>query len=80
VWISTPFPPLVADTSGLSELAQKGLAQAIPLESTASQIADAIVDQLEHPQKLGKVNLPTWDECTAELLSLYNDIVAGRTA
>ncbi len=77
--ISLGRPVLVADTSGLSELAQKGLARAIPLKSTPAQIADAIVDQLEHPQKPVKVNLPTWDECTAGLLSLYDSIVSGRT-
>ena len=41
--ISLGRPVLVADTSGLGELAQKGLARAIPLESTSDQIADAVV-------------------------------------
>ena len=34
---------LVADTSGLSEVAQMGLVKAIPLDSTAQQLADAVV-------------------------------------
>lgn len=78
--VSLGRPVLVADTSGLSELAQKGFARAIPLKSTPPQVAQAIVDQLQHPQKPMKVNLPTWDDCAAELVSLYNSIVAGRLA
>jgi glycosyltransferase involved in cell wall biosynthesis len=78
--ISLGRPVLVTDTSGLHELAQKGLAQAIPLNSISSQIADAVVEQLQRPQKPGKVHLQTWDECATGLLELYASIVAGRTA
>jgi glycosyltransferase involved in cell wall biosynthesis len=78
--VSLGRPALVTDTSGLRELAQKGLARAIPLRSTSSQVANAILDQLQQPQIPGNVNLQTWDECTAGLLSLYISIVAGRTA
>ncbi len=78
--VSLGRPVLVADTSGLSELAQKGLARAIPLKSTSSQIANAIVEQLQLPQKPVKVNLPTWDECATGLLSLYSDILARRVS
>ncbi len=78
--VSLGRPVLVTDTSGLSELAQKGLGRAIPLKSTPSQIAEAIVDQLQQPQKQIQINLPTWDECAEGLLSLYSNIVARRTA
>lgn len=78
--ISLGRPVLVTDTSGLSELAQKGLARAIPLKSASSEIADAILEQLQRPQKPVQVNLTTWDECATGLLSLYTSIVAGRTA
>lgn len=76
--LSLGCPALVADTSGLRELAQKGLARAIPLKSTSSQIADAIVNQLLKPQKPAAVDMPTWDECAARLLSLYNSIFVRR--
>jgi glycosyltransferase involved in cell wall biosynthesis len=76
--LSLGRPVLVADTSGLSELAQNGLAQAIPLKSTTAQITDAIVEQLLHPQKPPAVNLPTWDDCAAGLLSLYGSVISGR--
>jgi len=78
--LSLGCPVLVADTSGLSELAREGLVRAIPLKSTPAQIADAIVDQLLHPQKPAAFTIPTWDECATALLSLYDTIVAARMA
>lgn len=76
--LSLGRPALVADTSGLSELAQRGLVRAIPLKSTSTEVADAILEQLLHPQTPSKVNLPTWDDCAAGLLSLYSSVIAGR--
>lgn len=70
-------PVLVADTSGLSELAQRGLARAIPLNSTPTQVAGAILEQLERPHKPPTIELPTWDDCAADLLSLYGEL-SGR--
>jgi glycosyltransferase involved in cell wall biosynthesis len=67
-------PVLVADTSGLSELAEKGLARAIPLQSTAQQVAAAILDQLRQPLAPPSIDLPTWDECAASLFSLYKTV------
>jgi glycosyltransferase involved in cell wall biosynthesis len=78
--VSLGRPVLVTDTSGLSELAHKGLARAIPLKSTSSEVAEAILDQLQQPQKPARINIPTWDECAAGLLSLYTSIIAERTA
>lgn len=69
---------LVTDTSGLRELAHKGLARAISLKSTTSQVAEAIVEQLTRPQKPVAVNIPTWDECAASLLSVYRNVVSSR--
>jgi glycosyltransferase involved in cell wall biosynthesis len=69
---------LVADTSGLAELAQQGLACAIPLSSSPEQIAAAAVELLQHPLHPPTLHLPTWDECTAQLLDLYRDIVGNR--
>ena len=66
---------LVADTSGLSEVAQMGLAKAIPLDSTAQQLADAICAQLATPHQPNKINLPTWDSCADQLYGIYQDVV-----
>ncbi len=71
---SLGIPALVTDTSGLRELAQKGLANAIPLHSSPEEIAAAIIDQIHHRRTLPSISLPTWDECTNQLLTLYQSV------
>ncbi len=70
-------PVLVADTSGLRELADRGLAKAIPLNSTPEQVAAAALDQIRAPLVPPAVTLPTWDDCTAGLISLYREVIQG---
>jgi len=72
--ISLGRPVLVADTSGLSELADQGLARAVALHSTSQQVADAVLDQLRRPHQPPSIRLPTWDECAADLLHLYQTV------
>lgn len=67
-------PVLVAGTSALQEFAERGLARAIPLESTPGEVAAALVSQLRQPLIPRKVALPTWDACAANLLALYQTI------
>jgi glycogen synthase len=69
--------PLVADTSGLSELAADGLASAIPPGSSPQAIAHAILERLDNPEPAPPVRLPTWDDCAARILELYEDVVCG---
>jgi glycogen synthase len=73
-------PVLVADTSGLNELAERGLVRAIPLDSTPDQVAAALLDQLRRPLVPGQVELPTWERCAAELLTLYHDCLRPHGA
>lgn len=68
-------PTLVADTSGLSELAEQGWARAIPLESTPDQVAEEVLAQLEDPHRPEGVELSTWDECATDLLAVYKSVV-----
>ncbi len=70
-------PVLVADTSGLRELADRGLAKAIPLNSTPEQVAAAVLDQIRAPLVPPAVTLPTWDDCTTGLISLYREVIQG---
>jgi glycosyltransferase involved in cell wall biosynthesis len=72
-------PVLVADTSGLSELAERGLVRAIPLGSTTDQVAAALLEQLRQPQPPARVELPTWERCAAELLALYQTCTRDRS-
>jgi glycosyltransferase involved in cell wall biosynthesis len=69
---------LVTDTSGLSELAQRGMAQAIPLRTKPAQVAEAVLKNLGRTAKPAILDLPTWDNCSMGLLALYSD-VTGRT-
>ena len=71
-------PVLVADTSGLRELAQQGLVRAIPLTSTPREIATAALQQIEHPLIPEHIALPTWDECADAVLSVYETSVGGN--
>ena len=73
--IALGCPVLVTDTSGLSELARRGLARAIPLKSTDQQVASAVLEQLERPLVPSQIRLPTWDECAADLLALYRTVI-----
>ncbi len=70
-------PVLVADTSALSEFADHGWAESVPLLATPEEIARGILRQLRHPLVATDVALPTWDDCADQLLSLYHR-VAGR--
>lgn len=66
---------LVADTSGLSEVAQMGLARAVPLASSPEQLAQAIIAQLEQPHVPNRINLPTWDSCAEQLFDIYQAVI-----
>ena len=71
-------PVLVARTSGLTELAERGLARAIPIDSTTEQVALAVLDQLRRPLVPANVDLPSWDDCVSDLLTLYRSILRER--
>jgi glycosyltransferase involved in cell wall biosynthesis/GT2 family glycosyltransferase len=62
---------LVANGSGLGELADEGLARSLPPESEPGAVGDAIVEELGRPSRQRTLRLTTWDECAAALLDLY---------
>ncbi len=69
--LSLARPVLVADTSGLSELAEQGLVRAIALQSTPEEVATAALQQIENPIVPSQVSLPTWEHCADELQAVY---------
>jgi glycosyltransferase involved in cell wall biosynthesis len=73
--ISLGRPVLVADTTALRDLAESGLARATPLGSTAEEVAQAVLGQLRQPLLPNAVDLPTWDDCAAELMGLYRHVI-----
>ncbi len=66
---------LVADTSGLSEIARKGWVKAIPLTSTTDEVAAAILRQLAEPLVRHDITLPTWDDCALSILEVYQSVL-----
>ncbi len=62
---------LVADSSGLAELAEDGFARSIPAEEPATVVAEAIVEELGRPAPLEAPRLTTWEDCACALLDLY---------
>lgn len=73
-------PVLVTDTSGLGELARRGLVRAIPLDSSAEQVASAVLSELEHPLERAAVDLPAWDGCASDLVALYSSVLRSKCA
>lgn len=77
--LSLGIPALVTHTSGLAELANNGLVRSVPLDSSSTAIADAMIEQLHQPMEVPAVDLPSWDNCAAQLLQLYTSIHAQET-
>jgi len=78
--LSLRKPVLVANTSGLSELARWPLVKVIPLRSSAQKIAQTVAEILAWPPRAEDVPLPTWDDCAERLLTLYQRVVSERRA
>jgi glycosyltransferase involved in cell wall biosynthesis len=69
---------VVTDVAGLRELAQHGLARAVPADSSSRDIAAAVLGELGQSSNDVRLQLPTWDQCASDLLSLYESIVARQ--
>lgn len=69
--VSAEVALVVSDGSGLSELADQGLAYSIPLDATPSEVAVRIVGSMNNPLRPSGIKVPTWDDCTERLLALY---------
>ena len=67
---------LVADTSGLSEIARAGMASAVPIDATNEEVAQALVELLRSPEP-ANLRLPTWDDSAARLADVYREVLGG---
>jgi glycosyltransferase involved in cell wall biosynthesis/GT2 family glycosyltransferase len=65
---------LVADASGLGELAADGFARPIPLDESPEGVGEAVIEELAKPPQTKRPQLSSWDECAAELLALYRSL------
>jgi len=66
---------VVADTSGLRELAAQGHARSVPLESDPAAVASAVLAEAEQPTRAEAPVLPTWDDCAAAHQALYESVL-----
>lgn len=71
--LGTGTPALVAETSGLTELGEEGLATTIPIDAAADEIAAAVLRIAKSPRTPPPV-LPTWDSCARQLQELYQEV------
>jgi len=69
-------PVLVADNSGMRELADRGWVRTVPDQSTPAQIASAMLAQIRDPLIPQQIDSFTWDDCAAALLSLYFEVAS----
>lgn len=73
--LSLGRPAVVAKTSGLGELVERGYARGVELDSTPQETAAAMVEQLDRPFAPNTMDLPSWDTCAQELLDIYRSVV-----
>jgi glycogen(starch) synthase len=66
---------VVADAPGLSALAERGLARAVPLDSEPEALARVLLEELDLPSPAEPPKLPTWDDCADALLDLYQRVL-----
>lgn len=66
---------LVADRGGSRELAEAGLARAVPLEADPETVGAALAEELELPPLERRPEVLTWDECAGRLIELYRSVV-----
>jgi glycosyltransferase involved in cell wall biosynthesis len=77
--LSLGRPVLVTYTSGLAELADRGLVRAIPVSASASDVASSILHNLADPLIPPVTTLPSWDDCTRSLSQVYESVLSTRT-
>jgi glycosyltransferase involved in cell wall biosynthesis len=68
---------VVADATGLAELARRGLATAVPVDAPPSELAVALLRAFRAPKLHLRrhVVLPTWDDCADALLAAYDELL-----
>lgn len=73
-------PVLVANNSGLRELAEQGFARATLPDNTPQELAKVIEEQLARPLIPSAIAFPTWEGCAAALLALYRTVISEAAA
>lgn len=71
--LGTGTKALLADTSGLTELGDAGLATTIALEADPEIVAAAVLEVAAAP-RTAPPDLQSWDDCAENLLRLYREV------
>jgi len=71
-------PVIVADTSGLRELAERGLARAVPLHASSAELARSIIEELRATSSRAEVESSTWQECADRVMDVYAEVLSTR--
>ena len=67
-------PVLVADTTGLRELAATGEATAVAIEASGAEVAEAMDHVMRSPPQAA-AKVVSWDDCAAQLLEVYRSVL-----
>jgi glucosyl-dolichyl phosphate glucuronosyltransferase len=65
---------VVADASGLGEIAAQGIARPVPLDIAPADLAAAVAEELARTDPPPRPELSSWDDCAASLLDLYRSV------
>ena len=71
---------VVARTSGLTELVERGWAVGVEAEAAPQVVADALLAQLERPVGPDPSELPTWETCVDGLEEVYAETLPSPRA
>ena len=67
---------VVADSPGLRELGEEGLARVVSRPENAEELAHAVLEEADLPRRSGTLRLSTWDECASRLDALYASVAS----
>ena len=68
---------VVADSPGLRELGEDGLARVVSRPDSPDELARAVLEEAaERPRRRGIVRLSTWDECAGRLDAVYASVTS----
>lgn len=76
--LSLKRPILGTNTSGCGELAAKGLIASVELGASDEDTADAMIETMTNWRPSVAINLPNWDDCTEQLMTIYRHVVESK--
>lgn len=75
--LSLQKPVVVTSTSGLKELADRGLARSVTLGASPVEIASVMAEEIGARRPAPTIALPSWEDCCTRLVEVYASVVSG---